>query len=240
MRPIIGITPEAVTVDRADGCGGFCGVSYSAAIEAAGGLPLVLPLTRDVETLDACLQCCHGLLLSGGGDLSEQYYAPKLEPAARALLRDTDAVRDEMEIYLVREALDADRPLLGICRGIQILNLAAGGSVLPDIQIRHPHALRHDGHPPTALVHPLDWQADSRLGRILAGAAEQVNSTHHQAIATAAPGLDVVARAPDGIIEAVERPGARFCAAVQFHPERLLGVVPQMLRLFEAFVAACR
>jgi putative glutamine amidotransferase len=240
MKPVIAITPEAIALSREDGRGAFCGVSYSQAIELVGGIPVVLPLTSDPEILEACLRQCAGLLLAGGGDLSARYYSGNLTTAERATLSGVDDVRDQMEIYLVREALDADVPLLGICRGIQVLNVAAAGTVLPDIQLRRPGALAHRQTPVNALVHDVVWEPGARLTEVFGHDCPRVNSTHHQALDAVAPGFDVAARSPDGIIEAIEKPGARFACGVQFHPERLLQVEPHFRQLFDAFVRACR
>lgn len=239
MKPVIAITPEAVTL-REDKLGAFCGVAYTQAIELAGGVPVILPLTADTAVLDYFLRSCQGLMLTGGGDFTENYYAPKLTDAERATLSGVDAVRDEMEVYLVREALDADLPVLGICRGLQALNVAASGTLIPDIPLRQPGALTHRSRDPEAFAHEVVWEPGARLTEILGSGCEQVNSTHHQAVDIVAPGFDVAARAPDGIVEALEKPGTRFVCAVQFHPERLVKTAPQFLRLFEAFVDACR
>jgi len=236
MKPIIAITPEAVTLSRADGRGGFCGVSYSRAIEAAGGLPWVLPLTDDTAVLDACLERCDGLLLTGGGDVGHGHYPQPLQAKERAAVSGVDEVRDAMELYVVRRAWEIDLPTLGICRGIQVMNVAGGGSLLPDIPLRRPKALRHHGHHPWALVHAIRWQRGTRLARLLGRGAGRVNSTHHQAVDVPALEFVVAATAPDGIVEALEAPARRFFCGVQFHPERLLPAVPVFGKLFEALV----
>jgi putative glutamine amidotransferase len=241
MKPIIAITPEAISLSRTDGRGTFCGVSYSQAIEAVGGVPFVLPLTRDTAVLDELLPHCHGLLLSGGGDPSERFYCPVLTDAERATLSGVDEVRDEMEVYLVREALDARLPVLGICRGMQMLNLAMGGTLIADIPTRllqRPRDWTHANPNPEEFAHELQWERTSRLWDMLGHGCESVNSHHHQAVDQIAPGFEVAARATDGVVEAIESIGAGFAVGVQFHPERLLRVGPQFLRLFEVFVEA--
>ena len=239
MKPVIAITPEAGTLGRPNKRGAFCEVSYSQAIEATGGVPVILPLTTDTDALDHFLRAYDGLLLAGGGDFGEQYYAPRLTDDERGTLSSVDTVRDEMEIYLVREALDANLPILGICRGIQTLNLGASGTLMPDIKLRHPQALQHRHADPEALAHTVEWEPGARLTEILGSGCESVNSTHHQAVDEIATEFEVAARASDGIVEAIEKPGARFVCAVEFHPERLIRKAPQFLRLFEAFVDAC-
>ena len=220
MKPIIGITPEAVTLERAHGRGGFCGVSYSQAVERAGGVAVVLPVTRERSALEPFFELCHGFLLSGGGDFTEASgaYRRKLTAAERRTLWGVDAARDEMEMFLVREMVARDIPVLGICRGVQMMNVALGGTLLPDIPN---HRL--------TTTHGIVWT------RRLCG-CRRVNSRHHQAVGRLAVSLEVAARAGDGVIEAVTLPGARFFVGVQFHPERMRGTSS----LFSALARAAR
>ena len=229
MQPTIGITPEVRQSPR----GAVCAAAYSDAVVKAGGVPVILPLTRDPALLRQLWQRCDGLLLTGGGDVSHKFYAPRLPARQRALIQGVDEVRDEMEIWLTRAAVRDAVPVLGICRGIQIMNVALGGTLFPDIPgHRHPQT---DG-----LIHPLQWAAASKIRTVIGTPITSVNTTHHQALAKIAPGLRVTARAADGTIEAVEHTTARFFWGVQFHPERLVEVVPQYRRLFAAFVAAAK
>jgi putative glutamine amidotransferase len=233
MKPVVAITPEAITLpSRTDGRGAFCGVSYSRAIELAGGVPLIVPLTRDRRVLDHYIRTCDGWLLTGGGDVEAKCYAPGMPAALRKKIRGADRVRDEMEIHVLRTLLGRDRPVLGICRGIQVVNVAFGGTLLPHI----------DGHgnpKPDALAHRIEWIKDGRLKQAMHG-FDRVNTSHHQAVDRVARGFEVVARAPDGIIEAIEGTDARFFCSVQFHPERLVQKAPEFLRLFRVFVSVCR
>jgi len=231
MKPVIAITPEAVQLpSRIDGRGAFCGVSYSQAIELAGGVPVIVPLTTDRKVLDHFLKTCDGWLLTGGGDVSPKFYKPRMPAAQRKLVYGVDPVRDEMEIYLTRKLVARDRPVFGICRGIQVMNVALGGTLVP-------HLDKHRNPVPDAFAHRIEWIGASRLKKAMAG-FDRVNTSHHQAVDRVARGFDVVARAPDGTVEAVERRGSRFCWAVQFHPERLVRKEPRFLRLFEALVDA--
>jgi putative glutamine amidotransferase len=233
MKPVIGITPEAITLpSRVDGRGAFCGVSYSQAIELAGGVPVIVPLTRNRGVLDHFLKTCDGWLLTGGGDVSAKFYAPRMPAAQRKKIYGADPVRDEMEIYLLRKLAARDQPVLGICRGIQVMNVAFGGTLVP-------HLAGHHNPQPDALAHRIDWNGNGRLQKAMDG-FDRVNTSHHQAVDRVARGFEVVARAPDGTIEAMEMPGARFCWAVQFHPERLVRKEPRFLRLFEALVNEAR
>ena len=207
MKPIIAITPSGKN-------------AYAQAVALAGGLPLVLPLTSDRHALDRFLKSCDGLLLTGGGDVNPHRYGGKSHPKIFGV----DDKRDEMEIYLVKQAARRDLPVLGICRGIQVMNVAFGGTLIPHLP----------GHRRPKL-HRVKWTRPRRLP-----VCERVNTSHHQAVERVAKGFEVVARAPDGVVEAMEWPGKRFFCAVQFHPERLVKVVPQALRLFEALVNAAR
>jgi putative glutamine amidotransferase len=233
MKPVIAITPEAIALPwRIDGRGSFCGVSYSEAIELAGGVPLVVPLTRDRQVLDHYLDTCAGWLLTGGGDVCAKFYAPRMSATLKGKIDGADEVRDEMEIYVVRKLVEHNQPVFGICRGIQMMNVALGGTLIPHLDgHRHPK--------PDALAHKIEWTKNGKLKRAMDG-FDRVNTSHHQAVDRVARGFEVVARAPDGIIEAMERPEARFCCAVQFHPERLVKKSPQFLKLFRVFVKACR
>jgi len=233
MKPVIAITPEAITLpSRIDGRGSFCGVSYSEAIELAGGIPLVVPLTRDRGVLDHYLDTCAGWLLTGGGDVCAKFYAPRMTTALRKKISGADEVRDEMELYVLRKLAERDQPVFGICRGIQVMNVAFGGTLLP-------HVEGHRNPKPDALAHEITWTKSGTLKKAMDG-FDRVNTSHHQAVDRMARGFEVVARAPDGIIEAMEKPDARFCCAVQFHPERLVKKTPVFLNLFRQFVNACR
>ena len=217
-KPIIAIPPESIKLkSRFDGQGSFCGLSYSRAITLAGAIPLIMPLTTDEELLAWYLDHSHGLLLIGGGDVNPERYGQKPHPKVAGV----NDERDGMEIFLSREARRRDFPVLGICRGIQVINVAHGGTL-------HQHITGHLNPDPTARAHELDWQ----------GKRMWVNTSHHQAVDRIAPGFKVTARADDDTIEAMELPGARYCRAVQFHPERLVDKVPGCQQLFADFVRA--
>jgi putative glutamine amidotransferase len=225
VKPVIALTPEAITLpSRQDGRGAFCGVSYSQAVELAGGVPVILPLTSDRRVLDHFLDSCHGLLLTGGGDVNPRRYGGKPHPKISGV----DDTRDEMEIYLLNRAAKRDLPVFGICRGIQVMNVAFGGTLIP-------HLSGHSNPQPDALAHRLVWRAPKHLP-----VCERVNTSHHQAVDNIAGNFQVVAESPDGVIEAIEWPGKRFFCAVQYHPERLVKVAPVFLRQFKLFVSSCR
>ncbi len=213
--------------------------SYIQAVRAAGGLPVLIPLGLDEDELGALLQRVDGILLPGGGDVAPAAYGGDEQATT---IRDVDTQRDATEFGLVRRALDGQKPLLAICRGLQLFNVALGGSLWEDVAEGMPGAIPHDyfgQNQRDYLAHPVTVAGDSRLAEALgSNGAIGVNSLHHQGIRTLAPGLVPVAWAPDGLVEAIEYPDHPFALGVQWHPENLLQVEPQMRRLFRAFVQA--
>ena len=192
--------------------------AYATAIRGAGLLPLVLPVL-DPADADATLDDVAGLVLTGGEDVNPGRYGSAPHPE----LGDTHDGRDAFEIALVEAARARGIPTLAICRGVQILNVALGGTLVQDIPSEWAHPIVHDGDwPRTARVHEVDVTPGSRLSRALGTERPVVNSMHHQAVGTVAPSLATVARAPDGIVEGVEWPTEDWwMVGVQWHPEEL-------------------
>jgi putative glutamine amidotransferase len=179
-----------------------------------------------------------GVLLTGGGDVDPAWYG---EPP-HATFTAAEAGRDDFELALARAAVAANRPLLAICRGMQVLNVALGGSLIQDIPSEVAGAVTHAvDEPRSAIAHEVWVAPESRLWTIMSdhleGESLQVNSRHHQAVRVVAPGFDVSATAPDGVIEAIERPASRFCVAVQWHPENFWRT-GEFRPLFERFIEA--
>ncbi|HSM58026.1 MAG TPA: gamma-glutamyl-gamma-aminobutyrate hydrolase family protein [Candidatus Sulfomarinibacteraceae bacterium] len=210
---------------------------YSEAVRLAGGLPLLIPLGLQQDDLQALLPRLDGILIPGGGDVEPaRYGADNGHPT----IRDVDGQRDRAELLLIEHALQQGTPFFAICRGLQVFNVALGGTLWADVQSQMPGALRHDyvnDGSRQRLAHQVTVRAESQLGRVLGAETIEVNSLHHQGIRRLAPGLRAVATAPDGLIEAVEAPDHPFAVAVQWHPENLLQAEPRMRRLFERFVA---
>ncbi len=203
-------------------------------VERAGGWPVLLPPALGPAALRGVLSRLDGVLFSGGGDLDPARYGAPPHPLAEGI----DPARDAAELALVRWAVAEARPLFGICRGAQLLNVALGGTLYGDVS-EHPGALRHvyPSETPADRPHPVQVAEGSRLAGLLGLPVLAVNSLHHQAVRAPAPGLRVTARAPDGLIEAVELPEHPFAVAVQWHPESLPDA-PEMQRLFAGLVAA--
>jgi len=240
MKPIVGI-PSAFQEPQSKFGGGASVVpqSYLRALEIAGGVPLLMPITDQESTLQALYSRLDGLLLAGGVDIDPVRFGESPHPE----LGKVDAQRDWVELTLTPWALADGLPVLGICRGIQTLSVAAGGSLWQDIATQVPGALQHTYYPDypySRLSHSVQLEPDSRLADFLGDLELEVNSLHHQAVKDAGTGLWVTARSPDGIIEAIEGDGEAWVVGVQWHPEWLLDDDPRMRHLFEAFVIACQ
>ena len=214
------------------------GQRYVSAIEDAGGLPVILSPGLSDETLRAAFERLDGLLLSGGGDIDPLIYGEEPHETIWGL----DMHRDRAELSMARWAAERQKPVLGICRGTQVLNVALGGSLVQDIESMLPQSLQHmfdqATTPREKITHSITVNGDSLLGALLQSSMAQVNSWHHQSVKRLASGLKVVATAPDGIVEAIEIPGHRFALGVQWHPEWLCDRQPEMARLFMGLVTA--
>jgi putative glutamine amidotransferase len=213
-------------------------IAYVRAIEEAGSIPLLIPPIAEDDALTAIAARLDGLLLSGGGDLDPTLYGEQRLPQCGP----AEAERDLTELGLARRALAGKMPILGICRGHQLLNVALGGNLHQDIPTALPKALRHDQFtgPRDFRAHTIRINASSRLAEILATRTYAVNSLHHQALNRLGNGVRVLARAEDGIVEAIEVRGHPFALGVQFHPEELAPADEPSRRLFAAFVRACQ
>jgi putative glutamine amidotransferase len=213
--------------------------SYVDAVIRAGAAPLLIPNVTDRTLLRTLYDLLDGLLLSGGGDIDPSYYGESRHEACGIPYPE----RDETELALIQWAIEEGKPLLAICRGIQVLNVALGGTLYQDLQAQAPEAERHNwspGYPRDYIAHSVSIGPQTRLSRIVGADPLPVNSFHHQAIKDVAPGLTVTARAPDQIIEAVEANGNTFVVGVQWHPEGLAREDARAQRLFDALVTACQ
>ncbi len=227
--PVIGITPEEMD-ERGNM---ILPRQYADAVAAAGGVPVILPIWQ--APAQALLAFCDGLILSGGSDVDPALYAGDGHPAIYGV----DRVRDDAEIALLRLALLRHMPVLAICRGMQLVNVALGGTLhahLPDLADA---TVAHRAEPYGGVQHPIHVEPGSRLVSITGECFEPTISWHHQAIDRPALGLHVTARAADGCIEAVEMTDAPLCLGVQWHPELTAASDASQQCLFDALVAAC-
>lgn len=255
-RPIIGITPlfgyERDSLWLLPG--------YMDGIEEAGGLPIMLPLTSDDHEIRQLADMCDGILFTGGQDVNPTLYGEKVTPEYQATKPELSAERDAMEPPLLDTMIRLDKPVLGICRGIQLINACLGGTLWRDLPSEHPSDVKHHmmkppydafGHdvtvePGTPLDDMLNGMPQSRVDESTMKRNDDgnwsiaVNSYHHQAVRTVAPTLKVMATATDGITEAVYRPESRFLWAVQWHPEFLHNVDARSRAIFSEFVNAAR
>lgn len=203
---------------------------YMESLARAGARMRWVELSDPEQAVQDALTC-DGLLLPGGGDMDPKFYGQERIPACG----EPNLLRDAAEPLLLRAFLAANKPVLGICRGIQVMNAVLGGDLYQDIKpFEH---LPHNGH--WAKVHTVTVRRGTLLSRILGQDTVLVNSQHHQAVDRVAPGFTLAALSEDGIVEAIEKPDAGFCLGVQWHPEWLSDADPAMQSLFDAFVNAC-
>ena len=234
MRPLIGIPCAGNVRSHTNHIRFAVGQSYCRALELAGGAPILIPLLEDEQALQGIYGRLDGLLLAGGGDVEPRHFGQE----RLAKLAGVDHPRDRVELLLIRRAFEDDLPTLAICRGVQMLAVALGGTLVQDIPAQIPGALRHNfpDHPRNYLAHEVVAESGSHLADLLGAERTGVNSFHHQSVQDVPSTLRVTAHAPDGVVEAVEAPTRRFMLGVQWHPEDLVGNDPKMTRLFAALV----
>jgi putative glutamine amidotransferase len=238
-KPLIGITANESKFIRSPHHPIFSlNQVYVRAIEEAGGVPLILPPILSEDSMREVFARLDGIVFSGGGDINPSIYGEPLHSTLWSLSDD----RDRVELEFARWAAHHEKPLLGICRGTQVLNVALGGTLIQDIPSEVPDALQHSFDDAVVardyIAHPVKIENGSHLRAVMQTELASVNSWHHQALKRIAPDLKVVAQAPDGIVEAVEIQEHRFAIGVQWHPEWLYTNQPEMKRLFTALVEA--
>jgi putative glutamine amidotransferase len=233
MRPLIGVT----TWQSPRPSNRFqyaVSSEYVAAIEEAGGVAVTLP--AQPEAVPDLIAALDALILTGGGDIDPVHYGQSLHPATRSI----DPDRDRFELDLARMAVERGLPLLGICRGIQVLNVALGGALIQDIPDQVPAALVHQTPEDVPIAtHHVRVQPNSRLAALIQSTGLLTNSDHHQAIQSPAPVLRAVAWSQDGVVEAVESTDQAFIIGVQWHPELLFRDAEPHRHLFVGLVEAC-
>jgi putative glutamine amidotransferase len=235
-RPVIGI-PCTQSRDEWGGLALGNSETYLRAIEAAGGTPLLLPLSDESGVLEGLYEIIDGLLLAGGVDIHpDAYNHPPHEN-----LGSNNLLQDRSELYLTRRAIADGKPILGICRGHQMLNVAAGGTLYQDIPAEIPGALNHefsaDAKDGSVLAHDIQIDEESWLAETLGQTIIKTNSMHHQSVRDVAPSMRIVGKSSDGVVEVIESTNEHFAVGIQSHPEELWNTSePQWTRLFATYV----
>lgn len=232
MRPLIGILCSTTTTTGSEQVS--CPNAYVEAVVDAGGAPLLVPYAHPTEAIDRALEAVAGVLITGGPDVDPVHYGE--EP--RQALGEVNPHRDDLDRVAMR-ILNArhDMPVLGICRGIQSMNVFCGGTLIQDIPSQVDGSIKHSQSAPGWHgTHSIDIEPGTVLAETLGQDPLTVNSFHHQAVATPADGFAVSARSRDGVIEAIERSGCSFWVGVQFHPELMVKKQERLAKLFERLV----
>ncbi|MGE5225024.1 MAG: gamma-glutamyl-gamma-aminobutyrate hydrolase family protein [Omnitrophica WOR_2 bacterium] len=235
QSPVIGLTAWRL-VNRPGSPAISLSESYIRSVVDAGGIPVILPLGLTAQDIRKIVARVDGILFTGGGDIHPRFY----HAAENPLITDINEQRDQEELQIFEAAIQDGKPFLGICRGIQLVNVAAGGSLYADVETELPGALRHDCHQEPSrgyLAHEVTVVENSRLAEILGNTRVKVNSLHHQAVRDVAPVFKPVAHTSDGLVEAVEMQDYPYGLAVQWHPEDLQKHAPMRL-LFRSLVDA--
>lgn len=229
MKPLVGFMP--LWDDEKDSL--WMLPDYLEGLQEAGATPVILSLTEDREEIEHLVDICDGILLTGGHDVDPSVYG---EEALNGTVLCCKA-RDKMERLVLEDAMQKDKPILGICRGIQLINALLGGTLYQDLPTQHPSDIDHHQTPPYDVpVHDVFIKKDSPLYDCLGSDRISVNSYHHQAVKDVAPCLEVMAESEDGIVEALYKPFYRFLWAVQWHPEFSYKKDDNSRKIFKAFV----
>jgi putative glutamine amidotransferase len=232
MKPIIGLFAE-VDAEKKNGMKH----SYSAAIELAGGIPVLLPYTENEETCLDYITLCDGFVFTGGADIDPKHYGEEIKPTCGKIFEN----RDRFELSAFPLVLNSGKPILGICRGFQLINVALGGTLYQDLPTEYKVTLPHQQTAPvTEPSHGIEILKGTPLYALIGKARMTGNSFHHQAIKALGKDLTVTARSEDGVIEAVFMPEKKHVRAYQWHPERLWQIDADNLAIFMQFVDACR
>ena len=238
-KPLIGLTTYRLKSERGRILDGLM-PPYMDAIQAAGGIPVLIPLTLENDHLQELRTRLDGIVIPGGGDIDPLHYDG--DPHGKIYGVSPD--RDRVELEIARQVVDDDQPLLAICRGHQVLNVALGGTLFEDVLDQMEGASRHAyfDHPDRAHTpHTVEISEGSWLAEIMGAQKERlVNSLHHQGIKDLGAQLIVTAVSPDGLAEGIEIPDHRFAVGVQWHPEEMQDHDQDMANLFRAFINACK
>ena len=233
LRPVIGLIP--LYDDEKESYWMLPG--YMQGIENAGGLPIMLPLTVDSAELDEAYSLCDGILFTGGHDVSPDVYGESRKESCGVACED----RDSMECCLIDKCLDDDKPFLGICRGIQLLNAHLGGTLYQDLPTEYDCKVEHHMSPPyDRTAHTVEIFDNTVLAGIIGGGTHEVNSYHHQAVKDLSPRVSAMAVSEDGLVEAIAVNDHRFAIGVQWHPEFSYMNNEESKKILKAFVEECK
>ena len=237
-NPLIGITANTLVegvkeTGRRGDIENAVPQAYIDAIEQAGGVPVIIPLVSNSSTIVGILESLDGVLCTGGGDIDPGLFGEEPHQGLKVV----DVQKDKLEKTLIAQALTKNYPMLGICRGMQMLNVVAGGTLIQDISTSSPSRIQHLQRATSpAPTHRITVKRGSHLEKILGKTELRVNSYHHQAVKKIAPGFETTAKAPDGIIEGIESRRHRFVLGVQFHPEMMFQDFPIFHKIFQQLV----
>ena len=235
MKPLIGILANLTTIKS----GVFTGIesvhltnSYIYAVEKAGGVPIVIPVNKNKDNIKIQIEAMDGIIVSGGGDVNPILYQEEPVKELDYIYQDID----EFDIQVINVALENNKPILGICRGLQVLNVALGGSLYQDLKyIKSSHLKHNQQAKPYLGTHYIDIKENSILKQVI-NKKVLVNSYHHQSVKTLGNNLKVTAYSNDGVIEAIEKVGEKFVLGVQWHPELMVDYSEDMLNIFKRFI----
>lgn len=231
MKPIIAVTPLYDT----DKNSLWMLPDYLKLVEANGGIPVILPLTAQTEILDHFIQSCDGFLFTGGHDVDPSFYGKTKDQTTISLIE-----RDQMEGYCMKRLLTLDKPILAICRGLQLLNVVNGGTLYQDLPTERFSTINHQMKAPyDRKQHQVTIEKTSPLAAIYNKKTLNVNSRHHQAIQTLGDDLAIAATSEDGLIEGIYMPEKSFVVGLQWHPEAFRPATSENKKLMEAFFTAC-
>ena len=232
MRPVIGLIP----LFDDDKNSYWMLPGYMQVLEKCMGLPIMLPLTTDKSELDEAYELCDGILFTGGHDVSPSVYGEDI----KSTCGDTCEARDLMESYLLDKCISDDKPIFGICRGIQFINAYLGGTLYQDLPTEYGSETEHHMSPPyDRAAHKIEVLEGTRLSNIIGAGIHSVNSYHHQAIKELSPRLEKLAISEDGLIEAIAVKNHRFAIGVQWHPEFSYEDSEESMKLLKAFIKEC-
>lgn len=239
-KPLIGISGSVLLTNYGSSEGyrrAYVNEDYVQSVLQNGGIPFILPVVDDEEVLSTYIEQLDGLILSGGHDVTPQYYGE--EPMQK--IGETWELRDWFDSLLVEKALEKGIPVLGICRGMQVMNVLHGGSLWQDLSYMKDVEIKHlQGHSPELVTHLVDIEEGSQLHELMGENHVMVNTFHHQAVRELGQGFKATAFSADGIVEAIEHEEHPFYLGVQWHPEMLHASVPLMNQLFAGLIQAAQ